>query len=50
MKNTTIKEKKKFFQKKDFFCKKGYEDSKDRDDVTIKILNQRKKYAIRRKI
>ena len=33
------KRKEKIFSKKDFFCKKGYEDSKDRDDVTIKILN-----------
>ena len=33
------KRKKEIFLKKDFFCKKGYEDSKDRDDVTIKILN-----------
>lgn len=33
------KRKKEIFSKKDFFCKKGYEDSKDRDDVTIKILN-----------
>ena len=33
------KRKEEIFSKKDFFCKKGYEDSKDRDDVTIKILN-----------
>ena len=33
------KRKEKIFSKKDFFCKKGYEASKDRDDVTIKILN-----------
>ena len=33
------KRKEKIFSKKDFFCKKGYEDSKDRNDVTIKILN-----------
>ena len=33
------KRKKEIFSKKDFFCKKGYEDSKDRNDVTIKILN-----------
>ena len=33
------KRKKEIFSKKDFFCKKGYEASKDRDDVTIKILN-----------
>ena len=33
------KRKEKIFSKKDLFCKKGYEDSKDRDDVTIKILN-----------
>ena len=33
------KRKEEIFLKKDFFCKKGYEDSKDRDDVTIKILN-----------
>ena len=33
------KRKKEIFSKKDFFCKKGYEDSKIRDDVTIKTLN-----------
>ena len=33
------KRKEEIFSKKDFYCKKGYEDSKNRDDVTIKILN-----------
>ena len=28
-----------FFSKKDFYCKKGYEDSKNRDDITVKELN-----------
>ena len=33
------KRKKEIFSKKDFFCKKGYEDSKIRDDIIIKTLN-----------
>ena len=33
------KRKKEIFSKKDFYCKKGYEDSKNREDVIIKILN-----------
>ena len=33
------KRKKEIFTKKDFFCKKGYEDSKIRDDIIIKTLN-----------
>lgn len=33
------KRKEEIFSKKDFYCKNGYEDSKNRDDVTIKELN-----------
>ena len=33
------KGKEEIFSKKDFYCKNGYEDSKNRDDVTIKELN-----------
>ena len=33
------KRKEKIFSKKDFYCERGYEDSKNRDDVTIKTLN-----------
>ncbi|ALM94068.1 glycosyltransferase [Fusobacterium polymorphum] len=33
------KRKEEIFSKKDFYCKKGYEDSKNRDDITVKELN-----------
>ena len=33
------KRKEEIFSKKDFYCEKGYEDSKNRDDVTVKTLN-----------
>ena len=33
------KRKEEIFSKKDFYCKNGYEDSKNRDDVKIKELN-----------
>jgi len=33
------KRKEEIFSKKDFYCKKGYEDSKNRDDIMIKELN-----------
>ena len=33
------KRKEEIFSKKDFYCKKGYEDSKNRDDIIIKTLN-----------
>ena len=33
------KRKQEIFSKKDFYCKKGYEDSKNRDDITVKELN-----------
>ena len=33
------KRKEEIFSKKDFYCERGYEDSKNRDDVTIKTLN-----------
>lgn len=33
------KRKEEIFSKKDFYCKNGYEDSKNRDDVIIKELN-----------
>ena len=33
------KRKKEIFSKKDFFCKKGFEESKNRDDIIIKTLN-----------
>ena len=33
------KRKEEIFSEKDFYCEKGYKDSKNRDDVTIKILN-----------
>lgn len=33
------KRKEEIFSKKDFYCKKGYVDSKNRDDVTVKELN-----------
>lgn len=33
------KRKEEIFSKKDFYCKKGYEDSENRDDITVNILN-----------
>ena len=33
------KRKEEIFSEKDFYCKKGYEDSKNRDDITVKELN-----------
>ena len=33
------KRKEEIFSKKDFYCKRGYEDSKNRDDITVKELN-----------
>ena len=33
------KRKEEIFSEKDFYCEKGYKDSKNRDDVTIKTLN-----------
>ena len=33
------KRKEEIFSEKDFYCEKGYEDSKNRDDITIKTLN-----------
>jgi len=33
------KRKEEIFSKKDFYCKKGYEDSKNREDITVKELN-----------
>ena len=33
------KRKEEVFSKKDFYCKKGYEDSENRDDITVNILN-----------
>ena len=33
------KRKEEIFSEKDFYCKKGYEDSKNRDDIIIKTLN-----------
>ena len=33
------KRKEEIFSKKDFYCKNGYEDSKNRDDIIIKTLN-----------
>ena len=33
------KRKEEIFSEKDFYCEKGYKDSKNRDDITIKTLN-----------
>ena len=33
------KRKEEIFSKKDFYCKKGHEDSENRDDITVNILN-----------
>lgn len=33
------KRKEEIFSKKDFYCKRGYEDSKNRDDIAVKELN-----------